>query len=162
MNTRTRVGLWASLVAGGSMAVAGLAWSAADTSAVASQLPDMGSGANVLLSRSDEYQIGRMIMRSMRDANEVLDDPEVSDYLQHLGSRLAAQTGTQTTSYHYFVVPDAQINAFALPGGFIGVNSGLMLLTKSESELASVMAHETAHVQQRHIARAIQAQSRNS
>jgi predicted Zn-dependent protease len=103
-----------------------------------------------------------MVVRGMRDANEILDDPELSDYLQHVGSRLAAQTGSQTTSYQYFVVPSSQINAFALPGGFIGVNAGLILLTKSESELASVMAHETAHVQQRHIARGLQAQSRTS
>lgn len=135
---------------------------AADTSVVASQLPNMGTSADSILSRNDEYQIGRMIVRGMRDQNQVLDDPELADYLQGVGSRLAAQTGTLSTAFEYFIVPEQQINAFALPGGFIGVNAGLFLMTDNESELASVLAHETAHVQQRHIARAAQAQSRAS
>jgi predicted Zn-dependent protease len=162
MNTPARAGLAAAALACSALLVAPARPASSDTSTVASQLPDMGSTADSILSRGDEYQIGRMIVRGMRDANEVLDDPELSDYVQHVGSRLAAQTGTQTTTYHYFIVPDQQVNAFALPGGFVGVNAGLVLLTRSESELASVIAHETAHVQQRHIARAVQAQSRAS
>jgi beta-barrel assembly-enhancing protease len=161
MNAPLRSGLLAAGLALGALTAAG-PLAAGDTSAVAGQLPDMGSSADAVWSRGDEYQIGRMIVRGMRDSNQVVDDPELSDYIQHVGSRLAAQTGTQTTRYEYFIVPDQTINAFALPGGFIGVNAGLMLMTRNESELASVMAHETAHVQQRHIARAIQAQSRMS
>lgn len=135
---------------------------AADSRSVASQLPDMGTPADLALSKADEYQIGRMVMRGLRDQNQVLEDAEISDYIQHLGSRLAAQTRADDSDYRYFVVRDPGVNAFALPGGFIGVNSGLILLTDNESELAGVLAHETAHVQQRHIARAIQAQSRAS
>jgi predicted Zn-dependent protease len=149
-------------LSGGAWLVPGATAHAADTGALASQLPDMGSTANVSLSKSDEYQIGRMIVRGMRDQNEILDDPESADYLQQLGSRLSAQTRADGDNYQYFIVRDPVINAFALPGGFIGVNSGLVLLTNSESELASVIAHETAHVRQRHIARALQAQSRAS
>jgi len=129
---------------------------------VANQLPDMGTPADLVLSKADEYQIGRMVLRGLRDQNQVLEDPEVGYYMQHLGSRLSAQTGADDDRYQYFVVRDPTVNAFALPGGFIGVNSGLIMLTSSESELAGVLAHETAHVRQRHIARAIQAQSRAS
>ena len=133
-----------------------------DTSIIASQLPDMGTPADSTITKSEEYQIGRMIVRGLRDSNEVLEDPELSDYVQHLGSKLASQTRADLSTYQYFIVRDSAINAFALPGGFIGVNAGLMLLTENESELASVMAHETAHVRQRHIARAAQAQAHAS
>jgi predicted Zn-dependent protease len=135
---------------------------ARDTTEIAGDLPDIGTPANTVLTKSDEYQIGRMIMRGLRDQKQVIDDPEFSDYLQHLGSRLAAQGRSDNQSFEYFGVPERTINAFALPGGFIGVNSGLVLMTHDESELASVLAHETAHVLQRHIARAVQAQGQTS
>jgi beta-barrel assembly-enhancing protease len=127
-----------------------------------SSLPDLGSGANALLSRADEYQIGRMIVRDIRNENLLLDDPETADYLQTLGSRIGveAQDGEQRLTF--FPVRDKSINAFALPGGFIGIHTGLILLTNEESELAGVVAHEIGHVVQRHIARAVQSQSRGS
>jgi predicted Zn-dependent protease len=162
MSTNSRRLQTLGMALAGALALAGPVRAASDTSILASQLPDMGTSADSVLTSSDEYQIGRMIVRGMRDQNQILDDPELGDYLQHVGSRLAAQTHTQTISYQYFIVPEQQVNAFALPGGFIGVNAGLILLTGSESQLASVLAHETAHVQQRHIARATQAQSRMS
>jgi predicted Zn-dependent protease len=143
------------------LTVAGVAV-ARDTTEIAGDLPDIGTPANTVMTKSDEYQIGRMIVRGLRDQKQVVDDPEFSDYLQHLGSRLAAQGRSDDQSFEYFAVPDRTINAFALPGGFIGVNSGLVLMTHDESELASVLAHETAHVLQRHIARAVQAQSQAS
>ena len=135
---------------------------ARDTTEIAGDLPDIGTPADTVLTKSDEYQIGRMIVRGLRDQKQVVDDPEFSDYLQHLGSRLAAQGRSDKQSFEYFAVPDRAINAFALPGGFIGVNTGLVLMTHDESELASVLAHETAHVLQRHIARAVQAQGQTS
>jgi beta-barrel assembly-enhancing protease len=139
-----------------------MAQAATDSSIIASQLPDMGTPADSIITKTDEYQLGRMITRGLRDQNQVLEDPELSDYIQQLGSKLAAQTRAEVSAYQYFVVRDSTINAFALPGGFIGVNAGLMLMTNNESELASVVAHETAHVRQRHIARAAQAQSHAS
>jgi predicted Zn-dependent protease len=149
-----------ALIAGAGLST--LANGASNAGALSSQLPDMGNPASVSLSKADEYQLGRMIVRGMHDQNQLLEDPELADYMQQLGSRLSAQTRADGDNYQYFVVREPVINAFALPGGFIGVNSGLILLTDSESELASVLAHETAHVRQRHIARAIQAQSRAS
>ncbi|MFT3905328.1 MAG: M48 family metalloprotease [Steroidobacteraceae bacterium] len=135
---------------------------AASGGSAAADLPDIGTPADSTLTRTDELQLGRMVVRGLRDQNEVLDDPEVTEYIQSLGQRLAAQTGDDNQQFQYFVVKDRAVNAFALPGGFVGVNAGLILLTNSESELASVLGHETAHVKQRHIARAIQAQGRSA
>jgi len=133
---------------------------AAQSAAV--DLPDIGSGANSTLTLNDEYQIGRMVVRGLRDQGLILEDPEVTDYIQALGTRIAAQIPESEQRFTFFVVREAGVNAFALPGGFIGVNYGLITATANESQLASVLAHEIAHVTQRHIARAIQAQGRNS
>jgi predicted Zn-dependent protease len=128
------------------------------------QLPEMGTAAQATLSLEDEYRIGRMVMRGLRDSGAVLDDPEISEYMQSLGLRLSslAHDGTSDRQFNFFMVRDPGINAFALPGGFIGVNAGLMLETSDESELAGVLAHEVAHVTQRHIARGIESQSKAS
>ena len=91
------------------------------------------------------------------------DDPEATEYLQALGSRIVAQaTGDTTQRFQFFFVREDTINAFALPGGFIGVNYGLVLATRNEAQLAGVLAHEVAHVTQRHIARRIRSQGRQS
>ncbi|MFM1885276.1 MAG: hypothetical protein RL026_433 [Pseudomonadota bacterium] len=125
-------------------------------------LPDLGSGANALISRNEEQQVGRMILRDLRDQRQVLEDPESTEYIHELGLRLAAQAQEGEQQFTFFVVRDRGVNAFAVPGGVIGINAGLVLETANESELAGVMAHEIGHVVQRHIARAIEAQSRNS
>jgi len=125
-------------------------------------LPDIGSPAQAMLTLEDERQIGRMIVRGLRDSDQILEDPEVSEYIQSIGSRLSSQANNGNQKFTFFTVRDNTINAFALPGGFIGVNSGLLLETKNESELAGVLAHEIAHVTQRHIARSLAAQSRSS
>ena len=132
------------------------------TTSAYSNLPDMGSGANAIISRADEYQIGRMILSNLRDENQVLEDPEATEYLQDLGGRIGSEAQDGTQKFTFFVVRDQGVNAFAVPGGYIGANIGLVLLTSSESELAGVLAHEIGHVVQRHIARAVQAQSRQS
>ena len=123
-------------------------------------LPDIGTPADQVMSRSDEYNIGLMVIRGLRDQGQILDDPEIADYIQSLGARIAAQTGDGGHNFQYFVIKEPDINAFALPGGFICVNQGLVLATANESQLASVLAHETAHVTQRHIARQIRQQGR--
>lgn len=115
-----------------------------------------------MLTLDDEYQIGRMIVRGLRDQDQILEDPEVTEYIRSLGYRLSSQAHDGAQRFNFFMVKENTINAFALPGGFIGVNSGLVLETKNESELAGVLAHEIAHVTQRHIARSIAAQSRSS
>lgn len=127
-----------------------------------SELPDIGNPAGTAITKGDEYRMGAMIVKQLRDQNVIIDDPEVNEYLQSIGSRIAAQTPDGGRQFHFFAVREATINAFALPGGFIGVNYGTVLATKNESELASVMAHEIAHVTQRHIARTVRAQGRQS
>ena len=139
-----------------------LAFAAGAQTNVGDDLPDIGSPAQTMMTLEDEYQIGRMVVRGLRDQDQVLDDPEVAEYLQSLGSRLASEAHDGAQRFTFFAVKDRAINAFALPGGFIGMNAGLVLETKNESELAGVMAHEIAHVTQRHIARSIAAQSRTS
>jgi beta-barrel assembly-enhancing protease len=125
-------------------------------------LPDIGSPANSVLSREKELQIGRSIYRSLVDTDRVMDDPDVHEYLQDVGMKLVVQAQDGDFRFTFFVVNDPAINAFALPGGYIGVHSGLILATDSESELAGVMAHEISHVTQRHISRAVFANQRSS
>ena len=125
-------------------------------------LPDIGSGADSTMTLNDEYQLGLMVVRGLRDQGLILEDPEVTDYIQTLGSRIVAQIPDSEQRFTFFVVREPGINAFALPGGFIGVNYGLITATANESQLASVLSHEIAHVTQRHIARAIQAQGRST
>jgi predicted Zn-dependent protease len=135
---------------------------AAQVSNTGDDLPDIGSPAQAMLTLDDERQIGRMIVRGLRDSDQILEDPEVSEYIQSVGGKLSSQAHDGTQRFTFFTVRDNSINAFALPGGFIGINSGLLLETKNESELAGVLAHEIAHVTQRHIARSLAAQSRSS
>jgi predicted Zn-dependent protease len=126
-------------------------------------LPDIGSPASSTLSLDDEYHIGLQVVRQLRDEGQILEDPEAAEYLQALGSRIVVQaTGDSAQRFSFFFVNDNTINAFALPGGFIGVNYGLVLATRNEAQLAGVLAHEIAHVTQRHIARRIQSQGRQS
>jgi len=126
------------------------------------KLPDMGSPADAILSKSDEAQIGRAIMSQIRATGAVVEDPLVTEYINEVGSRVAAQTNDGSQSFTFFVIDDPNINAFALPGGYIGVHTGLIDASRNENELAGVLAHEVAHVTQRHIARAIHASQRQS
>jgi predicted Zn-dependent protease len=125
-------------------------------------LPDIGSPAAAVLNGTDEYQLGAMVIHQLRDQNAIIEDPEITEYLNALGSRLATQAPDGAPHFQFFAVRDNAINAFALPGGFICINAGLITQTRSESELAGVMAHEMAHVTQHHIARQIRAQSQQS
>jgi predicted Zn-dependent protease len=127
------------------------------------ELPDIGSPASSTLSLDDEYRIGLQIVRQLRDEGQVIEDPEATEYLQAVGARIVAQaTGDTGQRFSFFFVREDTINAFALPGGFIGVNYGLMLATRNEAQLAGVLAHEIAHVTQRHIARRVRSQTRAS
>ena len=126
------------------------------------QLPDMGSPADAMLSKSMEAQIGRSIMRDIRRSGMVIEDPQITEYINEIGHRIAIQSNDGDQTFTFFVIDDSRINAFALPGGFIGVHTGLIEAARNEDELAGVLAHEVAHVTQRHIARAIHARSRQS
>lgn len=125
-------------------------------------LPDMGSPADAILNNNQEAQIGRMIMRDIRKSGAVVEDPLITEYLNDIGNRIAAQSNEGDHNFTFFAVEDPRINAFALPGGYIGVHTGLLEASRNEDELAGVLAHEVAHVTQRHIARAFHANSRQS
>ena len=129
-----------------------VAW-ATGLSATEQDLPDLGSPATAAVSLDEEYQVGMMWARQMRAQGVVLEDPEVSDYIQEIGHSLSSHAEEGQHKFNYFVVRDPVINAFAMPGGFIAINSGLIMATRNENELAGVMAHETAHVTQRHLVR---------
>jgi predicted Zn-dependent protease len=123
-------------------------------SAFAQSLPDLGGGGDAGLSPQVERRIGESIMRDIRFREpNYLDDPEIADYLANLGGRLAQNAAGARPDFEFFAIRDHTINAFALPGGFVGVHTGLLLAAETESEVASVLAHEIAHVTQRHIAR---------
>ncbi len=125
-------------------------------------LPDIGSPADTVLSKENEMLIGRSIYKSLRDADRLVTDPETQEYIQSIGQRIAANAQDGDFRFTFFVIDDPAINAFALPGGYIGVHSGLLMATSNESELAGVIAHEISHVTQRHISRAVYANSRQS
>ncbi|HVS26447.1 MAG TPA: M48 family metalloprotease [Burkholderiales bacterium] len=128
---------------------------------LAEGLPELGDASQNTLSPRQERQLGESIMREVRADPSFLDDPQLTDYLNNLGYRLASSGDEPKVSLELFALKDNSINAFALPGGFIGVHSGLILATQSESELASVLAHEIAHVTQHHIARLLAAQKQS-
>ena len=130
------------------------------TPAAAVDLPDMGASVDSVLSPQQEKAIGKSFMRRVRAYMNVVDDPQVANYVQSLGDTLAASTDERHSGFTFFVVGSKAINAFAAPGGYIGINSGLITASHTESELAGVLAHEIAHVTQRHIARRFEAANR--
>lgn len=132
------------------------------TAATAVELPSIGDSTDSYLSTEEERRLGEAFMRNISQSLEIVEDPEVKTYIQSLGYRLVANSGMQGRGFTFFVVNDHRINAFAGPGGYIGINTGLILATDTEAELASVLAHEIAHVTQRHLARAFEAASRMS
>ena len=121
-------------------------------------LPDLGDVSQATLTPQQERQIGEQSMLQIRASNQYLDDAEVNDYLNQLGGRLVENSPEPSLDFQFFAINDDSVNAFALPGGFVGVNSGLLLVTQNESELASVLAHEISHVTQHHLARMIESQ----
>jgi predicted Zn-dependent protease len=126
---------------------------AAAPRAWAQTLPDLGGSGEAALSPHVERRLGESIMRDMRRDPQFVDDPEISAYLGMLGARLTDVASGARQDFEFFALRDGSINAFALPGGFVGVHTGLLNAAESESELASVLSHEIAHVTQRHIAR---------
>lgn len=116
-------------------------------------LPDLGDSAQAGFTSSDEARAGRDGFRWLRENNALLGDAELDDYLRRMSVRLANSSPDPAQHYRLFAIDDNQINAFAMPGGYIGIHTGLIVAAQNESELASVMAHEMAHVTQHHIAR---------
>ncbi len=128
--------------------------------ALAEGLPDLGESAQGDLSPQMEKKIGEATMREIRLREpSYVDDPEITGYLDGLGHRLALQIEGEHPDFRFFALRDPTLNAFAMPGGYIGVHTGLILAAQSESELASVLAHEISHVTQHHLARMVAKQN---
>src|ERR1700704_2240333 len=123
------------------------------------ELRDLGSPAPAAVSLEEEYRAGLGWFGSIRQSGQIIEDPEISDYIQQIGHSLSSHAEEGQHQFYYFVLKDPVINAFAMPGGFIAINSGLILATSNENELAGVVAHETAHVTQRHLVRGLIDQS---
>jgi len=116
-------------------------------------LPQMGSSAASLITPADEARYGAMLMREFRRQDLLVTDPLVEGWLQGLGFRVAASSGEPDHGYTFFMMRDRRINAFATLGGLVGMNAGLVLTAEREDEVAGVLAHEVAHVTQRHVLR---------
>lgn len=123
-------------------------------------LPDIGDASASSISPLEEQRMGAEFMRTLRSSVKIIEDPETTEYIQGLGYRLLAHADPQPYPFTFFIVEDPSINAFAGPGGYVGVHSGLILASESESELASVLAHEIAHVTQHHLLRTIDKSNR--
>ena len=116
-------------------------------------LPEMGDPSSAEITPDDERRLGESLLRWLRQNDLVETDPLTQSYIHSLGYQLVANSDETNQPYTFFVVKDASINAFAAPGGFIGVHTGLMLTSETESELAGVIAHEIAHITQKHMTR---------
>jgi beta-barrel assembly-enhancing protease len=141
------------------------AFAAASTLAIAqseADLPEIGRPGGDIITRDDAYGIGMMVLRELRAQGVVMEDPESTEYIQSLGTRLAAQSLDGAAHFHYFIYDDSELNAFAIPGGYVFCNYGLILATETESELAGVLGHETAHVTQHHFERQVRASTRQT
>lgn len=123
-------------------------------------LPDLGDASDAALSDKQERTIGNRVMREVRIDPAFVDDPEIADYVKSLGNRLLGAADPPRRPIEFFAVEDDAVNAFALIGGHIGLHTGLILLTRNESELAGVVGHEIAHILQRHQSRLYQGQGK--
>ena len=136
------------------LALAGALQAAAEPASV--DLPRIGEPADVALSPMEELRIGGKITAELYARDYILEDPEITEYVAALTWRLVAAAEADAPDLTVFVMKDPRINAFALPGGYMGMNAGMLTMVRSESELAGVIAHEIAHITQRHIARTIE------
>ncbi|MET3077853.1 MULTISPECIES: M48 family metallopeptidase [Pantoea] len=129
---------------------------------VSDTLPDMGTTAGSTLSINQELQMGDFYVRQLRASAPLINDPLLNQYINELGQRLVAHANSVRTPFHFFLIQNDELNAFAFFGGNVVLHSSLFRYTDNESQLASVMAHEISHVTQRHLARAMEEQRRNA
>ena len=129
---------------------------------VSDQLPDMGTSAGNTLSIGQEMQMGDFYVRQLRGSAPLINDPLLVQYINKLGMRLVSHANSVKTPFHFFLINNDEINAFAFFGGNVVLHSALFRYADNESQLASVMAHEISHVTQRHLARAMEDQKKNA
>ena len=125
------------------------------------KLPNLGESSTSMFSAEFEYQLGRAWLRIFRSQVPTVDDPLLHDYLEHLIYLLVTHSQLEDRRVEVVIVDSPQINAFAVPGGVIGINNGLLLYAQTEDELVTVLSHEIAHLSQRHFSRGVEFQQRN-
>ena len=125
------------------------------------QLPSLGDRISGYVTMDEEHRLGREFLRSIRRSTPTISDPLLNNYLENLTYRLASKSELKDHRLAFVVIDSQQLNAFAAPGGIIGVNTGLFVHAETEGEFASVLAHEIAHVSQRHFARSVEEAQRN-
>ncbi len=128
--------------------------SLAITTIAHANLPDLGDPTLESFSSKEERQLGLGFYRSLRANLPFVDDLQINYYLNSIGKRLASRSDAAGDEFHFFIIKAPSINAFAGPAAYIGIHTQLILEAENESQLASVLAHEIAHVSQRHLARA--------
>ena len=125
-------------------------------------LPQIGEPADAALSPAAEREIGKNFMRQIRAQVPVVRDIQIAEYLDAMGARLSANVAdSDTHEFTFFIIENPLINAFAIPGGYIGLNSGLIEAMNVEDQLAGVIGHEIAHITQRHHARSVASSGRS-
>ncbi|MGY8868752.1 MAG: M48 family metalloprotease, partial [Methylophagaceae bacterium] len=139
-----------------------LLWRVSYANPVDIDLPEIGDSAGTLISPQQEYRIGQAYFWRLQQSVNLVDDAEVNSYLNKLGQRLVMYSNRPSLPFKFFMVANRGVNAFAAPGGFIGVNTGLLLTSQTEDELASVLAHEISHVTQRHLIRSFEKNNQSS
>jgi predicted Zn-dependent protease len=123
--------------------------------------PNLGDTLNRTITLYDEERIGRNIYKNLQKNNYIIDDLLVNDYITYLGNRLSRNISKER-DYFFFITKSNAVNAFAVPGGFMGFNAGLFILTQNEAQLAGVVAHELGHVVLRHSAEMMASSNVNS
>ena len=126
----------------------------------AMELPVMGDTTSGVVSIRQEHELGQIFLKMINSQVKTLHDPELIDYTEGLIYRLAETSELQDMRISLVIIDSPELNAFAVPGGVIGINAGLFLHAETEQEFASVVAHELAHLSQRHYARQIEAAQR--
>ncbi|MCX8673724.1 M48 family metallopeptidase [Gilliamella sp. B3023] len=125
-------------------------------------LPEMGTAAATTLSIGQEKEMGDYYVRLLRGSAPIANDPVLNQYINNLGKKLVSKSESVQTPFHFYIMKSNVLNAFAFFGGNVVIHSRIIMDTDNESQLASVMAHEIGHVTQRHLARAMEAQNKNS
>jgi len=126
----------------------------------ANDLPSLGDASSAIVSPQQEFQLGRAWLSLLRSEVKQLNDPQLKDYVETTVYKLAETSQVQDRRLVFILIDSNQLNAFAAPGGIVGINGGLFLNAQTEGEYAAVLAHELAHLSQRHFARGVEAQQR--
>lgn len=156
LSRKSRPGLIALI---GCVVAVGLSFS---VTAADIELPDLGDASSAIISQQQEYELGQKILKAYRAQTPTSSDPIIYSYLEDLITDLARFSELQNRSFDLLVIENNSLNAFAAPGRIIGVNTGTFLYCETEDQLASIIAHELAHLSQRHIARQMHEQQKAS